>query len=290
MSESKTAPWNVPAHLLTLINRPRLPIRWPFKGLIFALAVFVVCFPSPFQFIRHVERWRAPDHLIEPNAPALQPWFEEIQSRLTTPRNSKEDLHQVEAFVYEKLPYAYDWDLWGNADYIPTVAEALQAGREDCDGRAVVAASLLARMGYKPRLVTDFGHVWVWTEQGETMSPGQSIAVVAEEGGKLALQPSALADLFQAAALGLRIFNPYRELILAVILWLLLLGGPRIRFMAGVQLALILLAFGVIHLGRVGGYSALRLGGASRMGIAGALLGIALLLALLPLFARKTAR
>ena len=44
----------------------------------------------------------------------------------------------VEKFVYGHVPYAWDWDTWGVADYLPSVAEVRRMGREDCDGRAVV--------------------------------------------------------------------------------------------------------------------------------------------------------
>jgi hypothetical protein len=73
--------------------------------------------------------------------------------------------------VCERIPYSWDWDNWGCVDYLPTAAEVVERGREDCDGRAVIAASILRNLGYDAQLVTDGSHMWVSTSEGATMSP-----------------------------------------------------------------------------------------------------------------------
>jgi len=166
-------------NLFRLLNRlPRLK-RWPLKCAILAAAVFLICFPRMTLFTRHVYRWRNPNTLIEPQAAALQPLLEELRLRMSPELSAVEALSTVEQFVYEKIAYKYDWINWGNTDYIPTVTEAVEAGQEDCDGRAVVAASLLRNFGFQADLVTDFTHVWVRTEHGDTMSPGDQTAIQA---------------------------------------------------------------------------------------------------------------
>lgn len=60
-------------------------------------------------------------------------------------------LEEIEKFVYEKNKSAWDWEVWGNVNYIPTVEEAIASGREDCDGQAIVGASMLREYGYDAR-------------------------------------------------------------------------------------------------------------------------------------------
>jgi len=61
----------------------------------------------------------------------------------------------------KKIPYHYDWEVWGNLDYWPTAREALDAGREDCDGQAILAASLLRNRGIDAQVVGNYQHIWV---------------------------------------------------------------------------------------------------------------------------------
>ncbi len=197
----------------------RLPVKWA----VFGLALLAVCFPYPGVLLRHIEHWRDPNALIEPDAAALAPLVEELQTKLTDDLDAPEVLKRVERFVYEKIPYDWDWNTWGTADYMPTVTEAIEMGREDCDGRAVVAASLLRNLGFEVQIVTDFAHVWVKTDKGETMGPGKQKAVVAETGGPK-LQLGALAELPRAMAYGVAAFPLGRELVLIAVLWFLLLG------------------------------------------------------------------
>lgn len=203
------------------LNNLRWYVRVPVKWMVFGLTVLAVCFPYPGRLLAHVRHWRDPNALIEPDAPAIQPFVDELRPRLadSPPRVV---LQQVERFVCEKIEYAWDWDTWGTADYLPTVTEVIEAGKEDCDGRAVVAASLLQRFGFNAQLVTDFAHMWVKTDFGETMGPGKKKAVIATERG-LRFQLSALTELPRASAYGVAVFPLFRELIIVGVLWLLLL-------------------------------------------------------------------
>ncbi len=54
----------------------------------------------------------------------------------------------IEAYVLDRqVPYAYDWQSAGVPWYFPTAAEALRAGRGDCESRALVLASILTAKG-----------------------------------------------------------------------------------------------------------------------------------------------
>lgn len=187
----------------------------------FALTVFAVCYPYPRLFARNVARWRNPNALIDQNAPELRPWIEELRPKLEGLEAGPDALKIVEQFVYEKVRYDWDWNTWGVVDYIPTVAEVFSAGTEDCDGRAVVSASLLRNFGYKADIVTDMTHVWVKTDRGETMSPGRmkKFAVATDEGVRY--NWDALGNIPRSFAYGVAVFPLFRELIVVAVLWLL---------------------------------------------------------------------
>ena len=207
---------------LLVLNKLRWYVRLPVKWAVFALTVLAVCFPYPGLLIRHIRHWRDPDALIEPHAPAIQPFVNELAQRLGDDLAPREALKRVERFVHDKIEYDWDWNTWGTADYLPTVTETVEMGKEDCDGRAVVAASLLRRFGFEAQLVTDFAHVWVKTDWGETMGPGKKKAIVATDRG-LRFRLSGLNELPKALAHGTAVFPLERELIILGMLWLLLL-------------------------------------------------------------------
>jgi hypothetical protein len=229
--------------LNTLPWYTRLPTKWAILG----LTVFLVCFPYPNLFVRHVRHWRDPNALIEPDAPALQPWVAELRAALPADLSPPETLRSVEQFVYEKVPYEWDWNTWGQSDYLPTVTELIEMGKEDCDGRAVIAASLLQNFGFKAQIVTDFAHVWVKTDQGELMGPGRRKAVVATDRG-LQFHWRALVGLPQATVYGIAVFPLIRELIVLIVAWWLLLR-TNARITRNV-LAIVLLSTGLLILRR----------------------------------------
>lgn len=221
------------------------------KTAILGGAVLAVCFPHLPRLVRHIERWRSPNRLIEAHSPALDPLIAELEPLVAAAESRTEALRIVQRYVYRRLPYAWDWEVWGNADYIPTVAEAVAAGREDCDGRAVVAASLLRRLGYQADLMTDFVHVWVRTEYGDTMSPGQREAVAVSDSG-LAVRPTAAAQLMRSAPLGISVFPVYRELVVVVVLWLMMLAPGQSRRRAALVLALLIAALFLLRVRAAG--------------------------------------
>ncbi len=210
----------------------RLPIKWALWGLV----ILAVCFPYPDRLVRHLRHWIDPNQLVEPDAPALKPMVEELRAELTDGLAPKDALKRVERFVYEKIRFEWDWNTWGVVDYLPTVSEVIEQGKEDCDGRAVVAASLLRNFGFEAYLVNDLAHMWVRTEVGDTMSPGEKPVAVATERG-LEIRLPSIVDSLKALAFGVAVFPRGRELIIVFALWLLLL-----RRNGGVACSLISLA------------------------------------------------
>lgn len=205
------------------LNRRPWFIRWPVKWAIFGLVYAIVCFPYPRLAISHLRHWSDPNALIDPDAPELQPLVADLRTKWTPALSQAETLKLVESFVYKRVPYDWDWNTWGMADYLPTIEEVLRMGREDCDGRAVIAASLLRNLGIDARLVTDFAHVWVSTPHGETMGPGQIKTIeVTQEGVRI--DARGLFRIPQNLAYGIAVFPLPRELILLFVFWTLLLG------------------------------------------------------------------
>jgi hypothetical protein len=205
------------------LNALPWPVRLPVKWLVFVLAVVGVCYPDPRLLQTQWQRLKNPDALVNPTASALQPWIAEVEAELSPDLSPQDALKRIEAFVYKKVPYEWDWNNWGVADYFPTVEEVVERQKEDCDGRAIVAASIMRHFGYDAQLVTDFAHLWVKTSAGEVMNPGKSRAAVATAEG-FRLYPGALRKLVQPLAYGIAVFPLAREAIVVLVLWWLLLG------------------------------------------------------------------
>jgi len=225
------------------LNRLAWYQRWPMKFAILLVTCAAVAFPYPGVTWRHLQHARDPDRLIQPEAPALQPLFESLQGELTPTDDAQTHLEKVQRFVVQHIPYRFDWQVWGVADYLPTVAEVIQRGTEDCDGRAVIAASLLRKLGYDARLVANSAHVWVWTPEGETMHPQSARIVTATDDG-MRVDWRGLTVIPKSLGYGLAVFPLVRELIVVCVFWLLLLGpgtGNRRAFICGAALVAALL-------------------------------------------------
>lgn len=243
--------------------RRRWYVRMPVKLLIFSAVTLFVLFPSPSQFLRQVQRTRNLDAMIEPHAPELAALEEEFVERLHELKlhapnrplleNPARVQYEVERFVYERVEYAWDWDLWGVADYLPTIAEMFAKAaetdgqlREDCDGRALLAASLMRRLGYDARLESDLRHMWVRTSQGAWMGPGDATVVSSSEGGNQIAYAAALQNWPSSLSFGIAVFPLKRELIILLTAFVLLLH-PRMSRLAAV-IGLILLIQGLLFM------------------------------------------
>jgi hypothetical protein len=200
-------------------------LRWPVKVAVFSLVVLLTLYPKFWLLPTHVHRMRNMNSVLQPEDPGLAEMESEVRAAVTPGRPV---LPTVEQVVYHHVPYAWDWDTWGVMDYLPTTAEVLEKGREDCDGRAVIAASLLRRMGYRANLVCDLKHVWVSCPEGQLMSPGEgdTTFVATEKGTQLKLSPGLIANLSRGMTFGIAVFPLARELIIAAALCALLMQ-PR---------------------------------------------------------------
>lgn len=122
----------------------------PRRALIFLMLTWalVILYPDPGLLVRSVRNTLRPR--IQPGEVTA------IAERL--PR----DPDAIEAYVLDRqVPYAYDWETAGVPWYFPTTAEALRAGRGDCESRAVVLASVLTAKGIPNHLCMSLDHIWV---------------------------------------------------------------------------------------------------------------------------------
>lgn len=265
--------------MLTTNNEPPRRMHWllriPLKWSLFTIVVFFVLFPNPAQLYRHITHLSDYEAMIDADAAELAPWEAEIRRQLessaekTRRKNAKDASKdnaaatpaataganwndalspkhvqkQVERFIYKKVRYGWDWDVWGSADYMPTVAEMFDSARrqpdgiirEDCDGRAVMAASLMRRLGYESSIATDLRHVWVETPQGKWMGPGRGKSMKSTKQGNETNILGTLSNLPVGLSYGIAVFPFWRELIITLTLWLLLsrrrMGA--VRFLIG---------------------------------------------------------
>jgi len=218
--------------------------RVPIKCLILAMVVLFVLFPDPRLLIRNVRHISNLNAMIDEKDPDLRQWlaeFDAYQASLApVPTQPAQTQRAVERFVYSHVPYQWDWELYGAADYMPTVAEMFEFARqrpdgkvyEDCDGRAVMCASMLRAMGYDARIVTDLQHVWVETPLGPLMGPGMTPALQSSEAGNRTNLAVAGSNALTALSFGMSVFPFWREFVIWAAVVLLSLH-PRMCWKAG---------------------------------------------------------
>lgn len=159
------AAWDWLAHL-----RPGW--RWPAKLALLGAVVLFTLFPHPALLVRELQHLNDIESLIQPDLPEVAAMNREITAQLKPEASRKEEFRAVERYVYAHIRYEYDWFNWGNLDYWPTAKEAIDRQREDCDGQAIVAASVLRARGFKTaHVVANLQHCWVAVDGAELMGP-----------------------------------------------------------------------------------------------------------------------
>jgi hypothetical protein len=159
----------------------------PRRALIFlGLAwVLVMLYPDPGMLVRSFSNVASPR--IEPEAVA------------SLARRLPDDPRAIDAYVLDRqVPYAYDWQSAGVPWYFPTTAEAVSAGRGDCESRAVVLASILTAKGIPNDLRVSLGHIWVdYPGKEASALENEAVQVAGVEDGRFFLRWPANLDLGQ---------------------------------------------------------------------------------------------
>jgi hypothetical protein len=128
-----------------------------------AFWLLIVCYPNPLIFFRNLARyvWFPVDPTIAQDVKTPVP---------DAPRD-------IEQFVYRVVPYEFDWNTYGVPWMMPTPREVLQAGKGDCESRAVMFASLLRAKGIPCDIKASFTHIWVdYPQKKPNRSENDSIA------------------------------------------------------------------------------------------------------------------
>jgi len=171
-----------------LANLPR-HWRWSAKALLFLMTLGAVLYPHPVYLTRQLRHLSDTEALIQPHLPFIAELNQQIDATLPAGAPPGQVFRAVERFVYQAVPYAYDWEVWSNVDYWPTAAEVWEKRREDCDGRAVLCASLLRARGFEHvRIVGNIHHVWVEAE-GKGLMGAEKDQNFRREGGRLVVTP-----------------------------------------------------------------------------------------------------
>lgn len=176
--------WNWLAHL-----RPGW--RWSFKIGLFLMVFGFALFPNPVLFVKQLNHLRHVEALIQPDLPEMVKINEDIDANWRKGLTRQDEFRAVEKYVYATIPYEYDWYNWGNVDYWPSAKEVLERKREDCDGRAILAVSILRSRGFKSAMVVgNMQHVWVTVDKGELMGPQKDANVRRVNGKMVVTMPS----------------------------------------------------------------------------------------------------
>lgn len=210
-------------NLWHVLHRVPWVLRWPLKWLLLAGVVTLMLYPKFWMIPSVVRHLQDPESLIEPNHPRIAQLAADERIRAARVADDGDLLLTVQVVVDEHVPYAFDWETWGVAEYTPTLDELFARGQEDCDGKAVVAASLLRHLGVDAWLVCDLQHVWVDTPLGETMSPGQGEPTVAQtapgETPKATWNLEMIANATRGTRFAMRVYPLWRLVVMVLALW-----------------------------------------------------------------------
>lgn len=112
---------------------------------------------------------------------AVQPLIEEI--------GYSQDPAYLEAAVFERIPYQYDWHTYNVPWYFPTVEEALASGAGDCKSQFVVLASVFEALDIPYSVHYSPTHIWVsWEGRRETAAENEQVSLAIQKEGDLSLQ------------------------------------------------------------------------------------------------------
>ncbi|MFO1501433.1 MAG: hypothetical protein U1G07_24100 [Verrucomicrobiota bacterium] len=171
--------------------------RWFAKTLLFTVTVFVVLNPNAKRALLQVHHTLRPDALIQTNFPALPLINAEIDRLVAAHHRKMSEARVVSKWVLRKIRYVSDYENWWNLEYWPSADEVWQRGQEDCDGRAILTASILRSRGFRSaELAVGLDHMWVRVDENEKdhskpnryvslLSPAPDLSVEIKEGARV---------------------------------------------------------------------------------------------------------
>lgn len=113
-----------------------------------------------------------PSILLEPNNPKIQEFNIKIENaarvdkdRTGMPDNIENpesyEIRLIEAYVLAHIEWTSDLIQYLAVDHLAPINDVLGNMKDDCDGRAIFAASLLLHRGYDAWVVVSWYHWWV---------------------------------------------------------------------------------------------------------------------------------
>ncbi len=124
--------------------------------LVAAVWTLLVLYPNPFLLLSSIYRLK--------NPPVMPIQISDLNLELEGAAP-----HEIEQFVYKRIPYQFDWQVYNMPWYFPTLEEALEKENGDCKARYLLFASLLEGMEIPYQKNISLTHIWVGYE-GKTES------------------------------------------------------------------------------------------------------------------------
>jgi len=158
---------------------------------LFVLLFLVITMPNPWLTVKQIAAYIDIEALLNPDFPQMKEINAAIDARLPLHSTFNEEYQTIVKFVYDSIRYEFDWDNWQNSEYWPSAVDVWQRKREDCDGRAILAASIFRSRGYSDAtVVASLRHLWIKVGNQELMGPDKEKLMIVEKGKKHFLLPS----------------------------------------------------------------------------------------------------
>jgi hypothetical protein len=142
--------------------------RWLLRLCGFVLFTAVVLNPNLKRAAFQVGSVLAPEALIQTNFTALPAIQAELDRIISADQGRHSEARLVAKFVVRKISYLSDYENWNNIEFWPSAEEVWARRQEDCDGRAILATSILRARGYQSaRLVVGLDHMWIRVDENE---------------------------------------------------------------------------------------------------------------------------
>jgi hypothetical protein len=136
--------------------------------LAFAVLTLLVLNPNLKRAYLQVRHTLDPEGLIQTDFPSLPLINAQVDRLVAADAGQHSEARLVAKFVLKKINYVSDYENWGNIEYWSTPQETWDKRQEDCDGRAILAASILRSRGFhSARLVVGLDHMWVRVNENE---------------------------------------------------------------------------------------------------------------------------
>jgi hypothetical protein len=211
--------------------------RLGLKILILFFVFLAMTFPNPFLTIKQIEAYRDIESLFVMDFPELAAINVSIDSLLPENYTFEDEYKTIIRFVYNHIRYQYDWDNWINSEYWPPADQVWRRGREDCDGRAILAVVIFRSRGYADATVVgSMTHLWIKVGDQELMGAQPEKIMEMQDGQKRMRMPK-LSYVLKAAAQQLDSYPIFRMIVILLCFVLLSYHPARnIKLLLGLSL------------------------------------------------------